>query len=31
MATPMPGMDPAKSRRSLEMFARDVRPHLAGL
>jgi alkanesulfonate monooxygenase SsuD/methylene tetrahydromethanopterin reductase-like flavin-dependent oxidoreductase (luciferase family) len=31
MATPMPGMDPAKSRRSLEMFAHEVRPHLAGL
>jgi hypothetical protein len=24
-------MDPAKSRRSLEMFASEVRPHLAGL
>ncbi len=31
MATQMPGMDPAKSRRSLELFAREVRPRLAGL
>jgi hypothetical protein len=31
MATPLPGMDPAKARRSLEMFAREVRPHLEGL
>lgn len=28
MATPLPGMDPAKARRSLELFAREVRPHL---
>jgi len=31
MATPLPGMDPAKARRALEMFAREVRPKLADL
>jgi len=31
MATPLPGLDPAKARRSLEIFAKEVRPHLAAL